>query len=109
MGVTIHYTATLKSPHHLRRLLDEIADLIEEAGWEATPIGPDPIDIPGSDVKQAEGFLLNIHPEMEPVNLIFDDTGRMVSFFHLLYPSMLDGLLDEMFSFLKRGKQAVAA
>ena len=43
MGVTIHYSASLKSPGQLPELCEEIAELSQEAGWTSTTIGPDPI------------------------------------------------------------------
>ncbi|NIR51856.1 hypothetical protein GWO43_25100 [candidate division KSB1 bacterium] len=80
MGVTIHYTATLKSPDLLSELCDEIAELSKEAGWKSTHIGPERVKLPNSTEMGVEGTLLNIHEKMEPVNLIFDDTGQMVNF-----------------------------
>jgi len=94
MGVTIHYTATLKSPALLPELFDEIEELSDEAGWDLTHIGPDEVRMPDATEVQAEGFLLSMHEQMEPVNLIFDSNRQMINFAYLLGSSTGDSEQD---------------
>ena len=80
MGITLNYTAELKSPKLLPELLKEVKALAKEAGWKVKRIKPEAFKVPDMPPLHVEGVLLNIHPECEPVNLVFDSKGKMASY-----------------------------
>jgi len=80
MGITLNYTAELKSPKLLAELLKEVRALAKEAGWKVKRIKPETFKVPDMPPLHVEGVLLNIHPECEPVNLVFDNKGKMASY-----------------------------
>lgn len=84
MGVTIHYAGELSSLDVLPVLLEELQDLANEADWSITSIEPDIFHLPGRSPMQAEGLLVQVHPEAEPLNMIFNREGKLVNFLYLV-------------------------
>ena len=80
MGISLNYTAELKSPKLLSELLKEVQALAREAGWKVKRIKPQTFKVPDTPPLHGEGVLLNIHPECELVNLVFDSKGKMASY-----------------------------
>jgi hypothetical protein len=95
MGVSIHYTGELTAPSVLPALIQEMQALSDEANWSATKIGPDLFHLPNRPPMQAEGLLVTIHPEIEPLNLVFNQEGRLVSFLFLIANAVEPGKLNE--------------
>jgi hypothetical protein len=79
MGVTIHYRGKLKSPELLDPLISEVGALAQEAGWGYHEFGPEPFEIFAYNFT-LRGISINVHPDCETLNLIFDeDRGWLVS------------------------------
>lgn len=84
MGVSIHYSGQLASQSTLSELLQEVRTLADEARWSFNDIAPAVFHLPNRTPVRAQGLLLQIHPDCEPLNLIFDENGRLVNFLYLI-------------------------
>ncbi len=84
MGVSIHYSGILTSPDVLPSLIEEMKALASEAGWKITKIAPDWFRLPNSPPLRVQGLLVSLYSRMEPLNLVFDESGRLTNFLHLV-------------------------
>ncbi len=80
MGVTIHYSGTLKSPDQIQLLMQEMHELADEAGWEIAPVGPETCYDQNARPLHVEGAYILLHPEMETLSLIFDSKGELINY-----------------------------
>lgn len=83
MGVSIHYAGELKSPKTTKALLREMIEFSDETGWSFDPIPMEVFHVPKGPPLRAQGLLVKVHQECEPLNLVFNEDGRLVNFLYL--------------------------
>ena len=75
MGLTIHYTAQLKSVESLPILVSEVADLCKSMGWNYTLYPQDE----NEDESSIRGISVHLNPDGEPLWLTFSPAGRLTT------------------------------
>jgi hypothetical protein len=78
MGVTIHYRGKLKSPALIEPLISEVGALAKEAGWRCLFVDPERREIFDGIFVTLRGIEVQVHPQCEFLNLVFDEKGRLI-------------------------------
>jgi len=78
MGVTLHYRGKLKSPALIEPLVSEVGALANEAGWRCLFVDPEPREIFDGIFATLRGIEIQVHPQCEFLNLVFDKNGRLI-------------------------------
>jgi len=78
MGVTLHYRGKLKSPALIEPLISEVGALANEAKWRCLFVEAEPREIFNGIVVTLRGIEIQVHPQCEFLNLVFDENGRLI-------------------------------
>jgi len=78
MGVTIHYRGKLKSPDMIEPLISEVSALADESKWRCLLVEAEPHEIFESISVVLRGIKIQVHPNCEFLNLVFDEQGRLI-------------------------------
>ena len=78
MGLTIHYSGTIKDIRHVPGFVEELTDIADSMGWMTQPINADETD------PHFRGVIVNPKGDCEPLCFIFDRDGRLRPLMDLL-------------------------
>ena len=74
MGITVHYKGKIKDRHLIEPLKEEMIDICESMEWEYHLYD-----------KPLKGIIFQPHKDCEPVQLLFNDKGRLTNFLSVIY------------------------